>query len=422
MTKRILILTADTGMGHRSTANAIQGALQEQHGGACSVDIVNPMDHPAASPLLRNSQADYDRLVRDNPNAYKFGYQAINEPITNELMESALTVMLFQAVRDILKQYRPDVIVNTNENYLAPLDAVFAITRNRIPLLTVVTDLATLHRTWFHEVSDACCVPTQLAYDLGLEYGLSGDKMRLTGLPVNPQFALERRDKALIRQELGWQPQQTTLLAVGSSRVNNLPQILNVLNHSGLHLQLIVACGGSEALYQHFTSMDWHIDHHIYHFVDNMPTFMHAADAVIGKAGGLFVTEALACGLPILLVDMIQGQETGNADYVIANKAGDFAHNPIEALEIVFHWLDKDETLLKERARHATSIGRPHAVYDVVDLIWQLAEQGAPRKTRHDLRLPQLSSLADLLTRLNISWKDEVRDVTTPDDHKYSDQ
>jgi 1,2-diacylglycerol 3-beta-galactosyltransferase len=44
-----------------------------------------------------------------------------------------------------------------------------------------------------------------------------------------------------------------------------------------------------------------------------MPTMMRAADAIICKAGGLTVTESLACGLPLLLTDVIPGQETGNA-------------------------------------------------------------------------------------------------------------
>ena len=107
MTKRFLILTADTGMGHRSTANAIRAALQEQHGHECTIDIVNPMDHRAASPLLRNSQADYDKMVREMPDLYQFGYKTLSDPLPNNLIESVFTIMLFEAVRDILKQYQP---------------------------------------------------------------------------------------------------------------------------------------------------------------------------------------------------------------------------------------------------------------------------------------------------------------------------
>ena len=62
--KRILILTADYGYGHRSAANAIAAALQEMYGEDCSVEIVNPMDDPRAPAVLRDGVNVYDKLVR----------------------------------------------------------------------------------------------------------------------------------------------------------------------------------------------------------------------------------------------------------------------------------------------------------------------------------------------------------------------
>lgn len=127
--KKVLILTNDTGFGHRSTAKAIASALQEQHGDACTVEIVNPTEHKDASPILRNSQSDYDRLIREWPDFYRFSYEAVNDPLPSAIVEGAFTVMLYLAILDILKTYQPDVIVNTYETYHAPLDAVFTMTR-----------------------------------------------------------------------------------------------------------------------------------------------------------------------------------------------------------------------------------------------------------------------------------------------------
>ncbi|HVO42577.1 MAG TPA: glycosyltransferase [Aggregatilineales bacterium] len=402
--KRILILTADTGLGHRSAANAVASALQEQYGAECSVSIVNPMDHPAASPLLRNVQADYDRMVREMPDLYRLGYQTLSGPLPNALIESAFTVMLFEALRDILRQAQPDAIVDTYESYLAPLDAIFTIRGQRIPLVTTVTDLATLHPAWFNDTTDLCMVPTQIAYDLGVSYGLPPSKLKITGLPVNPRFASEKRDKAAIRAELGWRSDLITVLAVGSPRVNNVPEMLNVLNHSGLPLQLVIVCGGNDSLYQHVMETEWHSDVQRYNFVDNMPTLMHAADCVMGKAGGLFVSEALASGLPILLIDMIQGQETGNTDFVVNSGAGEYAHDPVQALEIMFHWMDKGAVLLAERAQKARAVGHPRAAYEVADLVLQAAQHKTAPKHK---RVTNLRSLTELLTNFNIPWKEE---------------
>jgi 1,2-diacylglycerol 3-beta-galactosyltransferase len=63
--KRILILTADYGYGHRSAANAIAEALQETHAQESQVDIVNPLVDPRAPAFFRENQNDYDNGPRD---------------------------------------------------------------------------------------------------------------------------------------------------------------------------------------------------------------------------------------------------------------------------------------------------------------------------------------------------------------------
>ncbi len=54
--KRVLILTADAGFGHRSAANAIQAALEELYGNQVVVNVVNALDEPTSPNFLRDSQ------------------------------------------------------------------------------------------------------------------------------------------------------------------------------------------------------------------------------------------------------------------------------------------------------------------------------------------------------------------------------
>ena len=69
-------------------------------------------------------------------------------------------------MRDLLVTYKPDVIVTTYPLYQSALEAVFTIDRKFVPLYTVVTDLSTVHRIWFHKVASACLVPNQIVRDL----------------------------------------------------------------------------------------------------------------------------------------------------------------------------------------------------------------------------------------------------------------
>jgi UDP-N-acetylglucosamine:LPS N-acetylglucosamine transferase len=138
-------------------------------------------------------------------------------------------------------------------------------------------------------------------------------------------------------------------------------------------LQLIIAAGGDEEFYQRCQGTEWHVETHVYNFVSEMGTFMRAADGVLGKAGGLTVSESLACGLPMILVDVIPGQEVGNADYVVSGNAGALARNPTEVLEAVCHWLAKDGKRYQQQAQNARRLGHPRAAFDTAELIWELA-------------------------------------------------
>jgi 1,2-diacylglycerol 3-beta-galactosyltransferase len=243
-----------------------------------------------------------------------------------------------------------------------------------IPLVTIVTDLETLQPLWFHPVADLCLVPTETAYNLAIKAGLPAEKVKSVGIPVRLELVKGNLDRTAIRMSLGWREDLFTVLAIGSKRVEHLYDALWVLNHSGFPLQLIIAAGGDQDFYQRCQETEWHVETHVYEFVNEMGTFMRGADCVLGKAGGLTVSESLACGLPLILVDVIHGQETGNANYIVSGDAGVLASNPTEVLEATSHWLEKDGFRYEQQAQNARRLGRPQAAFVVAELTWALVK------------------------------------------------
>lgn len=399
--KRIIILTADAGFGHRSAANAIAAALRETHGDQCTVEIINPLEDRRAPAILRESQSDYDRIVREMPDLYKVGFNVSDRSVSSALVENVLTVMLFDVMRSVIKRRRPDAIISTYPFYQAPLRGVYAIRNHYVPLITVITDLVTVHRLWMHEASDYCLVPTPAVREMALDYGLLPHKVIVTGIPVYPSLAGETRPKPELRTELGWQPEMTTLLAVGSARGEHLVEAMRILNHSRLPIQLAIVAGGDDNLYFRLRQIDWHLKTYIYNFVDNMPALLKAADSIVCKAGGLIVTEALAAGLPLVLTDVLPGQEMGNAEYVVQGEAGEMAPTGLEALEIMYHWLDDGGKLLARRAANAQALGRPRAAYEVAERAWMAAQAGPQVKKLKDIL--GLTRLRVMLRRFNIA-------------------
>jgi 1,2-diacylglycerol 3-beta-galactosyltransferase len=402
---RILLLTANAGFGHRSATLAIEEAFKELYGSRTQIFVVNPFDDKRAPILLHDSQADYDKIVRSMPELYRLGYEASDAAIPTIVVESFLTVLLFELMEDIIRQIKPDAIVTTYPLYQAPLSAYFTISRHFIPFMTVVTDLATVHRIWFNEHIDQLFVPTETVKELALDYGISEDTITISGIPVHPRISREKRSKEEIREELGWQKDITTILAVGSKRVDGMMETLDVVNHFGSPLQLAVVAGKDKETYQTLKKIEWHIPAHIYDFVDNMPTLMRASDAIICKAGGLITTESLAAGLPMIFINLIPGQETGNAEYVVSNGAGDMARKPFEVLSLLKHFTMNNNALLKERAFNAQKLGKPYAAYEVARLAFEAAERGPFTRERKILQIRP--KLIDLLNQNHIALNKE---------------
>jgi 1,2-diacylglycerol 3-beta-galactosyltransferase len=319
-------------------------------------------------------------------------------------VESALTVLLFEVLRETLKRFQPDAIVTTYPLYAPPLAAVFVAQRKAVPLLVVVTDLVNVHRIWFHKSADWCLVPTAAVRAQALKAGLPSPKVRITGIPVNPELSADSRTQAAIRSHLGLQPDRMTVLAVGSRRVRSLMDNLHVLNHSGLPIQIAAVAGGDSDLYAELQETQWHIPVQVYGYVKDMVPLILAADLVLCKAGGLAVTEALAAGRPLLLVDVLPGQEEGNAAHVVEGGAGELSRKPTETLEILCHWLAQGGALLGLRAERSRALGRPQAALEVAEIAWQAAVEGPELRPRG--RGPSRARIEKLLRQHGIRWQE----------------
>jgi hypothetical protein len=97
------------------------------------------------------------------PNFYQLNYEISTSPVPAAVLERALTALLFNVIRSIVKSYQPAAIVSTHPFYLAPLNVYLTLRDLPIPYLTVVTDLTHIHRLWFNR-SGLSLLPTQEAY------------------------------------------------------------------------------------------------------------------------------------------------------------------------------------------------------------------------------------------------------------------
>jgi processive 1,2-diacylglycerol beta-glucosyltransferase len=110
-------------------------------------------------------------------------------------------------------------------------------------------------------------------------------------------------------------------------------------------------------------------------YTDRMHELMKISDLFIGKPGGLTTSEALACGLPMVIVSPIPGQEERNSDHLLEEGAA-LRCNEMTTVAFKLDRLLEDPERLACMAARARALGRPEAAGQVVRTL--LADEMPP--------------------------------------------
>jgi len=380
--KSFLILISDCGYGHRSAANAIARAMQLRHPQESNTVIINPILEQTSPQPLKISEKNYDHLVTTNPKFYRFTYEISDSRQASGLVENVLTVALYGEMKQLIQELHPNAILSTNPMFSSPTGAVLDFMKERPPFYATVTDFTDVHAMWFNDHPDRFFVASEAVCSKAVECGIDPQKITTSGIPVNPDFAINQTPKPALREKLGLDPYLTTLLFVGSPRVSGIYEHLQALETVSLPLQVALIAGGDSELYGQVQERAWGVPIQVRNRVTNMPDWMLAADILVTKAGGLVLSEGLAAGLPILLIDYLPGQEEGNVQFILDHQAGKVMINPEDFSRQVVEWLEDDQRLLKEISSNARRCGHPDAALVIADALWQ-ADEIQPQPTAY---------------------------------------
>jgi processive 1,2-diacylglycerol beta-glucosyltransferase len=100
-------------------------------------------------------------------------------------------------------------------------------------------------------------------------------------------------------------------------------------------------------------------------FTEDVASLMMAADLAITKPGGLSTSECLVCGLPMLLVNPIPGQEERNAAFLMQEGVAQRADDPL-TLQFRLQKLLSDPERLASMRQRAMALGKPQAAQQVL--------------------------------------------------------
>ena len=364
---RILLLHASVGLGHQRAAQAMAQAF-EQAGVPAVVE--DTLDY--AQPLFRRAYAGmYLGLAGRAPAFWSLYYASTNRPRPRprpqigwyerfRLLSTSLGVPGLPA---LLGRARPDAIVCT---HFLPIEALAPLRRYGLPPIYLVLTDYHAHQFWALDGVDRYFVPTPTTREQLASLGIPRPKISVAGIPIDPALG-QPADRLATRRRLGLEPTQPLITLVGSGMpAERVRSIVGEILARRLPATLLVAVGRSRELVASLADLEraaWPALRVIGPQPSLDPLFV-ASDLLIGKAGGLTVSEALARGLPMIVATPIPGQERWNAEHVVAGGAGLQLSSAREIARAAAE-LISDPARRAEMSRAARAIGRPAAAQTI---------------------------------------------------------
>ncbi len=351
---KVLILSITAGEGHNSTAKAVKNCLDER-----GVDSRILDTYEYINPLLSETVSrGYLLSTEISPRAYRRVYRLGELKEKNSSRHSVMNItnsILAVKMKEYIEDYNPDCIICTHI-FAALIINAMKMKGKLTGIFTVgiVTDF-TIHPFWPDlDYLDGFVTASELLENEARRKGLDTAKLLPFGIPINPKFS-HSIDKKEARRRLGIDEDKYTVLLMGGSMgFGNLDTNLRELCGLRLDFQVLSVCGNNKKKKRIIDELIAEgaltKQVHNYGFVDNVDVMMDAADCIITKPGGLTTSEALAKGLPLILINPIPGQEERNTEFLLNNGMAQqvTATYPLsDALFQFFYYPEKVENLIK---------------------------------------------------------------------------
>jgi processive 1,2-diacylglycerol beta-glucosyltransferase len=367
MLRRILILSASSGAGHVRAAQALEKAFAAR--GDCAVQHIDALDY--VSKLFQKIYEDaYIAMVRRAPSLMGLLYDRTDRPWRHLRRRLVLDRLNTRPMISLLQRVQPELCVAT---HFLPAEIIAWLKAKRkiqARHAIVVTDFD-VHAMWLCRTVDRYCVALEEGAEYLARIGVPREILRVTGIPIDPVFA-QPKDRVEIRRKHGLSPERTTVLvSAGGYGVGPMERLVMDLLALDRPWQIVAVAGKAEKVRARLSELARRGAEtrdrprlHVVGFTTDMDEWMAAADLLMGKAGGLTVSEALARGLPMALVEPIPGQEERNADHLLEYGAAIRCNNLPAAAWKIARLVDDAPRLARMRAA-ALAMAHPRAAADV---------------------------------------------------------
>ena len=333
---KILIISSDTGGGHRSAAVAIADGLEKfWKGESLAVRIIKAVEdsHHVTEKLVNV----YNWVLRNKQHWMKYLYWVMNKvrPETREFFHRRCIGFC----REIFEKWCPHIVVSVHpltQHIFARILKELKLA-DQIPLVTVVTDPCYgFWKGWACDDVSLYLVANEEARRQLIDYGIAAEKIKISGMPVHPKFhEVDEKVAQSARQAFGLNPDKFTVFVnAGWIGGGNIPQIFRELARGELDVQAIFLAGKNEELRLEAEEIakTAKFPIKVIGYSDEIEKIMQSANVMVSKLGGLTTFEALACRLPIIAdaTTPPMPQEAGTVSLIADKGAGILLEKPAD--------------------------------------------------------------------------------------------
>lgn len=363
--KKILILTAGFGEGHNTAARNIHDALKEHSDVDAHVVDIYTLTLPRFTKFL---QACYRIAINQLPQIWELIFNFLDRPGGIE-KSLCMAAKLRRSLAKVISDREPDVIVSTYPLYVFLIQQLRSSCHAacRVPLVTVITDSTAVNTSWYRVKSDFFVVADQETAAVLEKDQIPREIIKILGFPVAPRLAtltpLPKTEAA------PWK-----VLYLPTSKTTYTADVLRALA-AVPNIEVTIATGRMKKLHA-FLEKSGIIDGKkvkLVGWTDQMPEILSSHHLYVGKAGGAIVHEAMAAGCPILISQIVPGQEEGNLELIERHDVGRLAaHYPPTIAASVEEVFADDAATWKRWKANLAEISYPKASRDIATFLSDL--------------------------------------------------
>ncbi|MDP8265076.1 MAG: glycosyltransferase [Candidatus Aceula lacicola] len=364
---KILLMHITKTSGHHRATVAIENALKIV---SPSVETMNINGFAYAYPILEKIvNRAYMSVIKRRPKIWDYLYDNPAVIKRTGTIKKILNNAKHSKLARLFERFQPDCVICSQAFPCGMVGDLKKRYKYPVRLIGVLTDFAP-HHYWLHDEVDYYIVPTEEAQDRLIADGISSERIKLFGIPIDPKFN-EPVSAKEVADKMGFNLSVPTILVMGGGQgLGPIRSIVSSLAELELNFQLIVLSGTNKKVLKMLKRIRFPNKQKIkiFPYIDNVNELMDISTLIVTKPGGMTTAESLAKGMPMVVVDPIPGQEARNTKLLlekgIAVEVDDVDEVGIKIREL----LDNPEKI-KSMSKAALKHSNVHSALNIAKLV-----------------------------------------------------